>query len=167
MLVHVFTCSCPDVVVRRHLVTRPHSRKRMLWDLFGLILVIWAACLTHLRPAGRPSGKKLVDRVNITRLPGCACSGHICHSHERIRAAWPLCKLHASSGFTDRVRHQYKPSFIDIIADISVCIKAQAKPLSSAWKVDRYRRPDSREPPSKMQRLTLREQSLRPPNADS
>mmetsp|Transcript_78874 Transcript_78874/g.189323 ORF Transcript_78874/g.189323 Transcript_78874/m.189323 type:complete len:811 (+) Transcript_78874:26-2458(+) len=26
---------------RRHLVTRPHSRKRMLWDLLGLVLVIW------------------------------------------------------------------------------------------------------------------------------
>ncbi|CAE7523511.1 eag [Symbiodinium pilosum] len=26
---------------RKRLITRPHSRKRMLWDLFGLVLVVW------------------------------------------------------------------------------------------------------------------------------
>ena len=31
---------------RKRLITRPHSRKRMLWDLFGLVLVVWVACLT-------------------------------------------------------------------------------------------------------------------------
>ena len=31
---------------RKRFITRPHSRKRMLWDLFGLVLVVWVACLT-------------------------------------------------------------------------------------------------------------------------